>query len=338
MRIMVFVTFCLLLSLMLPASAAIYRLTVKTTPVDADVYIMNISPKYRPGIPLKPGKYDILVKRNGYHPYRKWVHITNRHVSLNVKLKSTKTYRLHVNTLPEDAAVKILNIVPKFKQGIALAPGKYELQITHPNYPERRQWVELSDRDVSIDVLLDRSHATLAVPHDKTAGSKLYVKTKPTDATVRIMNIVPKYTPGMVLKPGRYYLRVLKNGYPTRRQWVELGDEDLTVNVNLSPPQQCFFAQEKFKNQNITHSAKVKFLGHMVDVNYFAKTEANGKESQSDYLELRGTRDGDALNLIGLVDYQNGQEELQAEMRLTEKLLWVNMRGRESVLRRTECR
>jgi hypothetical protein len=43
-----------------------YRLTVNATPSDSRIRIMNIKPKYRHGIVLKPGKYDIEVTRSGY--------------------------------------------------------------------------------------------------------------------------------------------------------------------------------------------------------------------------------------------------------------------------------
>ncbi len=39
--------------------------------------------------------------------------------------KEETTGRLFVNTNPEDASVRILNIGPKFYQGIELSPGGY---------------------------------------------------------------------------------------------------------------------------------------------------------------------------------------------------------------------
>jgi hypothetical protein len=38
---------------------------------------MNIKPKYRHGIALKSGKYDIEVTRSGYESKRGWVEIKN---------------------------------------------------------------------------------------------------------------------------------------------------------------------------------------------------------------------------------------------------------------------
>lgn len=49
------------------------RLTVKTSPPDSRVRIMNIRPVYHDGIYLEPGRYDILVDHPGYDSQRRWI-------------------------------------------------------------------------------------------------------------------------------------------------------------------------------------------------------------------------------------------------------------------------
>ena len=51
---------------------------------------------------------------------------------------------------------------------------------------------------------------------------QLYVNTEPSNARVRIMNIEPKYKPGIELEPGKYDIEVFATGYVTWRKWVEL--------------------------------------------------------------------------------------------------------------------
>ncbi len=63
-----------------------YRLTVNATPPTSRIRIMNIKPKYRPGICLTPRKYDIYVTHRDYHPYRKWIKTKPADVSLEVTL------------------------------------------------------------------------------------------------------------------------------------------------------------------------------------------------------------------------------------------------------------
>jgi formylglycine-generating enzyme required for sulfatase activity len=71
-----------------------YRLTVLATPADSQIKIMNIVPRYVPGIALKPGKYDVLVQKPGYIASRQWITIQDQDVSLPVVLeKFAKIFR-----------------------------------------------------------------------------------------------------------------------------------------------------------------------------------------------------------------------------------------------------
>ena len=69
------------------------------------------------------------------------------------------------------------------------------------------------------------------------AGYGLTVQATPSDATIRILNIGPRYSPGMVLKPGKYHVEVSKPGYERVRQWVKVANQDLRVNIVLSEQQ-----------------------------------------------------------------------------------------------------
>ncbi|RKZ76103.1 MAG: hypothetical protein DRR16_30685, partial [Candidatus Parabeggiatoa sp. nov. 3] len=60
-----------------PAFAKCYRLNVDAIPKDANISIRNITPKFKQGICLKPGTYDIQVKKPGYKTWRKKVQIRN---------------------------------------------------------------------------------------------------------------------------------------------------------------------------------------------------------------------------------------------------------------------
>lgn len=72
-------------SALLSVDNDLHSLTVNVTPSDSTVKIMNIKPKYTPGIMLKKGKYDILVKNRGYKKWRKWV-VVDSDLSIDVVL------------------------------------------------------------------------------------------------------------------------------------------------------------------------------------------------------------------------------------------------------------
>jgi hypothetical protein len=65
-------------------------------------------------------------------------------------------------------------------------------------------------------------------------SGKLFVDTIPSNATIKILNIGPKFYQGMELKPGRYHVEASKRGYKTQKMWVQLdGGEDKKVAANL---------------------------------------------------------------------------------------------------------
>lgn len=56
-------------------------------------------------------------------------------------LKKQKTYPFTVQTVPQNAAIKIMNIKPVYRQGMLLAPGSYHLRVSAPGHLARDIWV-----------------------------------------------------------------------------------------------------------------------------------------------------------------------------------------------------
>jgi hypothetical protein len=64
--------------------------------------------------------------------------------------------------------------------------------------------------------------------------SRLFVNVTPHDSKIRILNITPRYLPGIELNPGSYHLEVSREGYLTERKWITVtSNEDLQVNIDL---------------------------------------------------------------------------------------------------------
>ncbi|WP_231757180.1 bifunctional serine/threonine-protein kinase/formylglycine-generating enzyme family protein [Microbulbifer elongatus] len=66
------------------------------------------------------------------------------------------TYALTVSAVPADARIRIMNIVPRYSPGIALEPGRYDVEVSKPGYSTVRRWVEVSGADVNLAVQLER--------------------------------------------------------------------------------------------------------------------------------------------------------------------------------------
>lgn len=54
-----------------------------------------------------------------------------------------KVAKLKVKSYPATARIRILNIKPKFKQGIELKAGRYHVEVTAPGYIKYLQWISL---------------------------------------------------------------------------------------------------------------------------------------------------------------------------------------------------
>ncbi|WP_435785525.1 bifunctional serine/threonine-protein kinase/formylglycine-generating enzyme family protein [Cellvibrio sp.] len=66
-----------------------YALTVKTSPAQARVRIMNIPERYEPGIQLPAGRYHIEVSQAGYDTQRTWIEIVDQPLAPTFSLSET---------------------------------------------------------------------------------------------------------------------------------------------------------------------------------------------------------------------------------------------------------
>ncbi len=80
--------------------------------------------------------------------------------------------RLYVSTEPSDARIRILNITASFEQGIRLAPGRYQLEVSADGYRNETHWIELepgADKKVSIHlVALEQAPPPLPPPEESS--------------------------------------------------------------------------------------------------------------------------------------------------------------------------
>jgi len=73
--------------------------------------------------------------------------VENMHTRVDNALEVLRTRRLEVGrlfveTIPEHARVRIMNIKPRFEQGMELAPGRYELEISAQGHETQTHMVE----------------------------------------------------------------------------------------------------------------------------------------------------------------------------------------------------
>ena len=95
------------------------------------------------------GEREVAEKYGMTDEYREAVsRVEEMHTRVDKALEVLRTRRLEVGrlfveTIPERATVRIMNIKPRFEQGIELEPGRYELQISAEGYETQTHMVEL---------------------------------------------------------------------------------------------------------------------------------------------------------------------------------------------------
>lgn len=86
-------------------------------------------------------------------------------------------------------------------------------------------------------------------------SGKLFVDTTPPGSRIRILNIGPKFYQGMELKPGRYHVETFKQGYETKKMWVQLdAEEDKKVEIRLEQLQTSIQPKSTATNTRQTSS------------------------------------------------------------------------------------
>jgi formylglycine-generating enzyme required for sulfatase activity len=93
---------------------------------------------------------------------------------------------------------------------------------THPRYARFKG--DAGSGDLALEVIARKRHT-----------ARLFVKTQPVGARIRILNIQPNYEQGLDLEPGRYHLEVTADGHRRHIEWIDLpAAQDTTLTVQLT--------------------------------------------------------------------------------------------------------
>ncbi|MCL6417549.1 SUMF1/EgtB/PvdO family nonheme iron enzyme [Aestuariirhabdus sp. Z084] len=130
-----------------------FALTVNTQPDDALVVLLGHPDPYQPGMRLNEGEYQVQVARPGYVTAMETLRMDGKNQTISIKLQP-ETYRFSINATPADSKIRILNIKPRYRDNIALEPGRYMVEVSKKGFQPFKDWVELGRRDKSIDITL----------------------------------------------------------------------------------------------------------------------------------------------------------------------------------------
>jgi len=119
----------------------------------------------------------------------------------------------------------------------------------------------------------------------RISKSRLFVEVEPKDSRIRILNIKPKFQQGMELASGRYHMETSKQGYETKKTWVELrAGEDKKVEVNLekvtASVQPTVTNISRPTSSTSSESSSHNFNNHSFDEYAYQKTLKKLKDKQ----------------------------------------------------------
>ena len=144
---------------------------------------------------------------------------------VNIEGDEQPNASFHIETVPADAQVRILDVALAYRDGMDLPPGDYRVAVSAQGYHEKVEVVSHGVSPTTHRITLDRV--------SQIRGQPFTVRTGPPDARVQIMNIEPRYRAGIELPRGSYDVRVTANGFDTIERTLLHGDEPTDQWIGL---------------------------------------------------------------------------------------------------------
>ena len=116
-------------------------------PENANVEILDFDRSFQQGMELEPGKYHLQVSLEGYEPKDRLIELgagEEKQIDFELKKIAPQMGRLFIQSVPEDAIIRILNTKQKFIQGMELEPGSYHVEVAAEGYQTERRWIDLA--------------------------------------------------------------------------------------------------------------------------------------------------------------------------------------------------
>ncbi|MDX8376822.1 MAG: protein kinase, partial [Mariprofundales bacterium] len=130
-------------------------------------------------------------------------------------------YGLTIIVDPADAHIRLLEPDRSYHAGMKLEAGSYEIEVSKDGYQSKREIIEIIDNDVEPKINLELIQYALTVLPE------------PADARIRILNIKPIYSDGIMLVPASYRISVSKSGYRSYNKEIEITDRDVEIELEL---------------------------------------------------------------------------------------------------------
>lgn len=188
---------------------------------------------------LKPGIYSVVVKSEGYKNWQQKVQLKpDANLELFASLQQKSLPQAKNNTAPSitTGTIEISTNPAQAKwflneTYIGLTPGqqtikagKYDLHAMLPGYKKWHQSIEIrKGKTIQINI-----------PFEPTVYS-LSIDVIPENANIKIMNIKQQYFPGMLLKSGKYKIKITQKNHKPWHRWIAIDDSNKHIDIKLTP-------------------------------------------------------------------------------------------------------
>jgi hypothetical protein len=183
-----------------------YRLTVDSNPADAKIKLLNIPTKYKKGMMLKPGTYQVEISRDGYEPFNTVAEIKDADVTLPISLKEMARGSIRVTSDPSGASVlmdgKKIGVTPLDLADIG--PGQKKITVEQNGSKPVTQTASVkSGQQTQLDVRLEAMTCVIKITSDPS-NADVYVDDQKSGTTpVELKNI----------SAGSHKIVINKDGY-----------------------------------------------------------------------------------------------------------------------------
>ncbi len=265
------------------------RLFVTTNPRNARVRLPDIVPLYDDGMQLSPGTYRIVVSADGYQTKNESATVTaGKEKRLNIELVRAEpsTGRLFVTTSPRNARVRLLNIKPRYEDGMQLSPGTYSVEVSADGYQTRTESATITAGQ--------EKHLNIELVRVSPGTGILSLTTKPGNANVEVVG-KGKYKPRMKLPSGNYLVNFSKKGYVSGKRYVKIvGGEISTLDIMLTQQGRLFVKKEP-ANANVRFrvSTYLTFSQgmYLAPASYEIEVSADAYRSEVQVVDINPGRD-----------------------------------------------
>lgn len=165
---------------------------------------------------------------------------------------------LYIESTPQNARIRIMNIKPKFEQGIQLAGGRYHVEVTAPGYSKFLQWITLEKGEVKhLPVVLQSQQIK-----EKPVTEKVKVEAAPAKQVVKAVKSAPVKVPANISAEEKRYAGMFNSdsSVDIRNAAKNLYHRYSSSGYLASVAEQCLLKNYKEQNRDNMHVDAMAWL------------------------------------------------------------------------------